>query len=775
MNNTKKDNPQPDIDQRETFVRFIKRKHRDCSGYIELRPCFEYRQGIDTNARRWFTVDEFIEKSPMFLEYCRRHRLGAFAGVLPRSEKGRGTADSVESGGVLWADIDDKDHNGSRAAVWTLVRSLPVPPSVVVQSGGGLHLYFFLNTEYPAEEIAEMNERIAKKCGGDSCHDKARILRLPTSFHQKNPDNVQFVRFVEYDESIEYTLDELGLLFPPVERSKIIKATKIAHIPVQKLPDEIRQLMSEHVRLNELFNGIGKTGGDQSGTGYDFAFAKECAWLGVPADKICDSLAVRIAQRGKRKGSNYILRTVGRAIAVMEQRKNEPIDVTPSEGIQGDANVVMELDRHPENHRDPSKRNRPRLTSMNLYRILTLDPIFANCLRYNAFKNRIEIAFNPTDIRRGTFQKIADVHSKNLRHQVARNYGLEYKKDVMNDEIQFVAHENTVHPVREYLESLEWDGRERIDHWLFDWANAEITQIGETDDGEPITNERLISQFGRKFLISAVARVMNSGCKVDTSLILTGKQGAGKSTIFKVLSKNAEWFRDSSINVNGGRDAYSLLSGVWIYEFAELQATRTRDAESVKAFLSSCSDSYRPAYAHYDVDVPRQCVFVGTSNETEILRDPTGNRRFWVVRVMDTIDTNEFAKVVDQIWAETLHHYKLGESWWLDDEIDAMFTEHSNQFKSSDSWTTLFESWWERLHADTKHGYNTRGLTSLDVLTDVIGMDVDKIGRHHEMRIGGILNGCGFVKRRKRVTIVDKITGEQRTKRVYKYFKGDNE
>ena len=774
MTNTKTDkSQQTEIDQRETFIRFIRRKHRDASGYIELRPCFEYRQGIDTNARRWFTPEEFIEKSPMFLEYCRRHRLGAFAGVLPRSEKGRGTADSVESGCVCWADIDDKDHNGSREAVWTLVRSLPVPPSVVVQSGGGLHLYFFLNTEYPADEIAEMNERIAKKCGGDSCHDKARILRLPTSFHQKNPDNVQFVRFVEYDESIEYTLDELGVLFPPVAKSKIIKAERIVHIPIPKLPDEIRQLLSEHVRLNELFNGLGKTGGDQSGTGYDFAFAKECAWLGVPADKICDALAVRIAQRGKRKGSNYILRTVGRAIAVMEERKNNPIDVTPSETIPGDANVLLELDRHPENHRDPSKRNRPKMTSMNLYRILTIDPVFAGSLRYNAFKNRIEIAFNATDIRRGTFQKIADVHSKNLRHQVARNYGLEYKKDVMNDEIQFVAHENTVHPVREYLESLEWDGRERVDHWLFDWVHAEISQIGETPDGEPITNERLISQFGRKFLISAVARVMKAGCKVDTSLILTGKQGAGKSTIFKVLSKNAEWFRDSSINVNGGRDAYSLLSGVWIYEFAELQATRTRDAESVKAFLSSCSDSYRPAYAHYDVDVPRQCVFVGTSNETEILRDPTGNRRFWVVRVMDTIDTKGFANVVDQIWAETLHYFKSGESWWLDDDVDAMFTEHSNQFKSSDSWTTVFEQWWERLHPDTKHGYNTRGLTSLDVLTDVIGMDVDKIGRHHEMRIGGILNGCGFVKRRKRMTIVDKMTGEKRVIRVYKYFKGD--
>ena len=772
MNNTKTDEtPNREIDQRETFVRFIRRKHRDVSGYIELRPCFEYKQGIDTNARRWFTPEEFIEKSPMFLEYCRRHRLGAFAGVLPRSEKGRGTADSVESGGILWCDIDDKDHNGSRGAVWSLVRGLPVPPSVVVQSGGGLHLYFFLNAEYPADEIAEMNERIAKKCGGDSCHDKARILRLPTSFHQKKPENVQFVRFVEYDESIEYTLDDLGELFPPVAKSKIIKTQKIAHIPIPKLPDEIRELMGEHVRLNELFHGLGKTGGDQSGTGYDFAFSKECSWLGAPADKICDALAVRIAKRGKRKGSNYILRTVARAVAVMEQRKNEPIDITPSTDIQGDANVVLELDRFPENHRDPSKRNRPKQTSMNLYRILTLDPIFADCVRFNAFKNRIEIAFNATDIRRGTFQKIADVHSKLLRHNVARNYGLEYKKDIMNDEIQFVAHENTVHPVREYLSSLTWDGVERIDNWLTDWANAEITTIGETSDGIPVTNERLISQFGRKFLISAVARVMNAGCKVDTSLILTGKQGAGKSTIFKVLTKDPDWFRDSSINVNGGRDAYSLLSGVWIYEFAELQATRTRDAESVKAFLSSCSDSYRPAYAHYDIDVPRQCVFVGTSNETEILRDPTGNRRFWVVRVTDDIDLKGFAGVVDQIWAETVNAYKSGESWWLDDDVDAMFTEHSNQFKSSDSWTTLFESWWDRLRTDEKARYNVHGLTSLEILRDVIGMDVDKIGRHHEMRVGGIFNGCGFVKRRVRV-VIKSSSGVETTKRVYKYFKG---
>lgn len=752
------------IDQNVTFKSFIQRIHRDTSGFIEFRPCFDDRRGIDTSARRWFEPETFIEKSSVIIEYCRRHRLGCFFGVLPRVEKGRGTGDAVESGGVCWTDIDDKDHGGSRETVWTLVRNLPVPPSVVVESGGGLHLYFFLNAEYPSDEIAEMNERIAKIAGGDHCHDKARILRLPTSYHQKDPDNVRFVRFVEYDENIEYSIDDLSVRFPPVATSKIIKTTKIFHIPIPKLSDEVQHLLSQNPRLNEMFEGIGKTGGDQSGTGYDFAVARELAWMGVVPETIVNAIAYRVAKRGSRKGTTYILRTVERAVAVIANRRENPIDVTPDRQ-SGDPTVVLQLDRHPETHRDPSKRGAVKMTQMNLYRILTADPMFVGGLRFNDFKNRIEVAFDPTDIRKRDFRKIEDVHSKLIRHQIARSYGLEYSKDVTNDEILFVSRENTVHPVREYLSGLEWDGIPRVDSWLQTYCNAKISEF---DDGT--TNERLISLFGRKWMISAVARVMTRGCKVDTSLVLTGKQGAGKSTTFKILAKNPEWFRDSAINVNGGRDSYSLLSGVWIYEFAELQATRSRENESVKAFLSSTSDSYRPAYAHYDVDVPRQCVFVGTSNETEILRDPTGSRRFWVVEVGD-IDVRGLTDNVDQLWAESYHHWKSGENWWLSDDVAKQFDEHSGKFRSSDSWSDMFEQWFNSLSINKSIDVRNHGVTLFDVLTTVIGIEVNNIGKHHEMRIGGVLAGLGWTKRRVRVKM--NVNGNEIEKRVYRYFKGD--
>ena len=138
-------------------------------------------------------------------------------------------------------------------------------------------------------------------------------------------------------------------------------------------------------------------------------------------------------------------------------------------------------------------------------------------------------------------------------------------------------------------------------------------------------------------MIGAVARILRDGpVKVDTTLILLGAQGVGKSSLFRVLAKNPEWFRDTGldISIRGGRDTYTKLNGCWIYELAELASTRTRENEAIKAFLSSDTDVYRPAYGRFDIERHRSNVFVGTSNELEILRDPTGARRFWPVTII---------------------------------------------------------------------------------------------------------------------------------------------
>ena len=134
----------------------------------------------------------------------------------------------------------------------------------------------------------------------------------------------------------------------------------------------------------------------------------------------------------------------------------------------------------------------------------------------------------------------------------------------------------------------------------------------------------------KRWFISAIARIMQAGSKVDASLVLMGGQGIGKSTFFRMLAVQDDWFSDSAIDIRGGRDSYSKLKGKWIYEFAELADTKKRDSEVTKAFLSSQSDLYRPAYARYEVNQKRQVVFCGTTNELEIFKD-SENRRYYPI------------------------------------------------------------------------------------------------------------------------------------------------
>lgn len=746
-----KNNTQTDVSQLELLDQFMKRRNPD--GYIELRPCYEQRRGIDVSARRWFTVDEFCEKKEIIIEYCRQNVLGCFVGVLSRTVTGRGDASSVDAGNVIWCDIDDKDHNGSRSAVWSLVNGLPLEPSVIVESGGGLHLYYWIATDTPADDIEDLNERLAALCGGDSCFDKARVLRLPCSYHQKDPNAVKMVRFVKMELQVQYTVEELFSNFPAVTKSRILKTERIHHMPRYELTDTVTAVLKDNPRLESLFRGFGKTGGDSSGSGYDFAFSKEALWCGLSREDVVDALSVRVKNRGTSKSAVYITRTVERAYAVVQQRQNPSLN--PAVDPVGDPTVYVALDKYPDDHREKGKRGKPTTTDLNLYRILTLDPMFSGRIRYNLFKNRIEIDFTTETVKMKpndgeNWKRMQDVYTSLLRHEIAKSYGLQFRTQTTNEQIQFVASQNPIHPVREWLKNCTWTPEQPslIDTWLTRFCGAPDTD--------------LISAYGRKFLMSCIARVMKPACQVDTVLILTGGQGTGKSTVFRELAVKPEWFRDSALNVGGGRDAYSLLAGVWIYEFPELHQTRTRDAESVKAFITSRHDSYRPAYAHYDVDVPRQVVFVGTSNEKEILRDPTGSRRFMVVETGE-IKTEELRQSVPALWGEAFYIWENGtdedRKWWFDEMTDEM-QRHAEKFQAVDVWSTAVLQWLNNGHRikAVRDGY-----TMLEIFQGAINppqqtdrfetaeRPVLSLNRAHQMRMSGVLTGLGFDKVRKRV------------------------
>lgn len=244
-----------------------------------------------------------------------------------------------------------------------------------------------------------------------------------------------------------------------------------------------------------------------------------------------------------------------------------------------------------------------------------------------------------------------------------------------------VAHARPYHPVREYLTGLKWDGVERVAHVAADLLGADDSEI----------NRAIV----KRFFISAVARPLKPGCKVDTVPILVGKQGALKSSFFRILA--GRFFVDTVIDISSDATrAYMTMRKAWILEWAELESLfRARDSSSVKAFLSSPSDTYIPKYGRYSVEVKRQGIIVGTINPEEFLTDETGHRRFWPLRVGE-INIAHVAEQRDQLWAESVAMFQRGEQWWLTDREEELLRPAHDIHRTRDVWEGPIFEWLNR-------------------------------------------------------------------------------
>ena len=234
------------------------------------------------------------------------------------------------------------------------------------------------------------------------------------------------------------------------------------------------------------------------------------------------------------------------------------------------------------------------------------------------------------------------------------------------------AHQHRFNDVKKYLDSLEWDGVKRLDTLLIDYLGAE--------------DNIYTRAVARKSLAAAVARVMVPGCKYDFMPILAGPQGIGKSTFLRILSR--DWYSDS-LSTFEGKEAAEVIQGIWINEVGELNGMSKSEINSVKQFLSKTDDVYREAYGRRTGRFPRRCVFFGTTNESEFLRDRTGNRRFWPVdlgahepskSVFDDLETE-----VNQIWAEAVIAWKLGERLYLTGKAAEISLEQHEIHRESSS------------------------------------------------------------------------------------------
>lgn len=321
-------------------------------------------------------------------------------------------------------------------------------------------------------------------------------------------------------------------------------------------------------------------------------------------------------------------------------------------------------------------------TIENVVIILQHDPQLAGRLALNEMEhNIVALSSLPWRAARGASQW-TDADDAALRYYLERTYGIN-GKDRIFDAVNVVALQNKFHPVREYLDGCAWDGVPRVETLLVDYLGAEDTAY-----------TRAVT---RKALVAAVARIYNPGCKFDYMLTLRGRQGLGKSALIARLG--GRWFSDSFTTLQG-KDAYEQVLGVWIMEVGELAGMRKAEAETIKLYISKQVDRFRPAYGRRLQEFPRQCIFIGTTNETQFLRDATGNRRFWVVDTPNEPTRNLWDELTPEtvrcIWAEAVELYRAGEALYLPRELEAAAREVQETYEEENPRAGIVQDYLER-------------------------------------------------------------------------------
>jgi predicted P-loop ATPase len=299
--------------------------------------------------------------------------------------------------------------------------------------------------------------------------------------------------------------------------------------------------------------------------------------------------------------------------------------------------------------------------------------------------------------------------------------------------VQRIANERKFHPVRDYLNALRFDECELAEVHFDDWLTY---YCGVPDT--PYTRA-----IGGCFLIGAAARIYRPGCKMDTCLILEGKQGLKKSTVFKTLASEP-WFTDASEEV-GSKDAALQRRGKWFWEHAELDNLTRGDVSRIKADMSRSVDRFRPPYGHNMVEEPRQSVHCGTVNDSQYLRDATGARRFWPAACGPEIDIKALAADRDKLFAIAVMRYRLKALWYLDDpEVVRLAEAEQDERYEEDVWHPLIVAWLET--------NNRQSVTIADVLADALNItDRGRWPRADQMRVAACLKRLGWVRKHVRV------------------------
>jgi predicted P-loop ATPase len=376
----------------------------------------------------------------------------------------------------------------------------------------------------------------------------------------------------------------------------------------------------------------------------------------------------------------------------------------------------------------------------NIVLVLTNAPDWAGCIGYDEFAERIMVVKSCPAGEPGAW---TDHHDKLTAVWLQRSqWRIECGHELVGHSIEVVAKKRSFHPLRERLNALVWDGNERLDTWTSKYLGAEDTLVH--------------ASIGVHWMLGAVARAFEPGCQMDSALILEGSQGLGKSSALRILSLG--FFTDELSDV-GSKDAAMQLHGNWIVEIAELDAISRADAAKVKAFLTRRVDKFRAPYGRHVQEHARSCVFAGSVNHSDYLKDETGGRRFWPI-ACNRIDRNALARDTEQLWAEAVVRYRSGVHTYIEDvAVAAQIAEHTAKRYQGDAWDQVVTAYAQ-----------VRESVSIAECLEHVGIERGRWSQTDQNRIAKILKAKNFNRKQVRVG----------SDRVWRYFPvssvtGDNQ
>lgn len=406
-----------------------------------------------------------------------------------------------------------------------------------------------------------------------------------------------------------------------------------------------------------------------------------------------------------------------------------------------DSNWVEKLEKNPNTGKNEK-------TIANIVLILSNDRNFKGKIWLDDFAGRLMVTIPlPWDSGEGS-REWKDSDDAQLALRLEKEYQIT-GKDKIENAVKVVSDNNKKNEVKELIQSFRWDGVQRIPTILHDYLGAEQSVYS--------------ADIMKKSLAAAVARAFSdSGVKYDYMVIFTGRQGIGKSTFLSKLGMN--WFSDSLYNFEG-KEAAELIQGTLINEVGELSAMNKSETEAIKQFLSKTHDIYRAAYGRHTFKRPRRCVFFGSTNSDAFLKDATGNRRFWPIKVGVVPTTKNIFTDLDneipQIWAEAYMYYVLGEPLYLEGESKAISESLQEDFREIDPWQSEIEEFlakkipidWYSLELGQQRAYIQGNLQTESLLMDrdrvcikelwqvCFNSDIKFCNKRESNRIASILTG----------------------------------